>query len=84
MAQWVKNPTSIHKDAGLIPGLIYWIKELVLLWLWCRQAAAAPILLLVWKHPHTVGVALKRKNKTRHFNSKIVEGTKFHMEKNGL
>ena len=27
MAQWVKNPTSIHEDMGLIPGLTQWIKD---------------------------------------------------------
>ena len=26
MARWVKNPTSIHEDVGLIPGLIQSVK----------------------------------------------------------
>ena len=30
VAQGVKNPTSIHEDAGLIPGLPQWVKELAL------------------------------------------------------
>ena len=51
-AQQVKNPTSIHKDVGLSPGLAQWVKDPGLpqtvvyvadaAQIWCRPAAAAP------------------------------------------
>jgi len=54
------NPTRNHEVAGLIPGLIQWIKDLALLSLWCRPTAVAPIRPLAWEPPYAVGVALKR------------------------
>ena len=77
VAQWAKNATCTHEDAGLIPGLVKWVKgsgiavscgvghrcssDLALLWLWNRWAAAAPIQLLAQGLPYAAGMALKRK-----------------------
>ena len=59
VAQWDRNLISIHEDVGLIPGLNQWVKGSsivmscglgcsqasypMLLWLWRRLTAAAPI-----------------------------------------
>ena len=39
----------------------------MLLWLWCRLAAAALIQSLAWDSPNAVGVALKRQRRRRSF-----------------
>ena len=72
------NPTSIHEDTGLIPGSDQWVEgqallrsgigcrrgsDLVLLWLWYRLAAAAPIRPLAGEPPYAMGANLKSKKK---------------------
>ena len=34
--------------------------DLMVLWLWCRPAAVAPIGPLAWEPPYAVGAALKK------------------------
>ena len=60
MAQWLTNLTRIHEALGLLPGLAQWVTHLVLLWLWCRPAATAPIQPLAWEPLYVSGMDLKR------------------------
>ena len=60
VAQWLTNLTRNHEVTGWIPGLAQWVKDLVLLWLWCRLVATAPIRLLAWEPPYAAGVALEK------------------------
>ena len=76
MAHWVKNPTCMHGDVGLIPGFAYWVNvaascgvgcrydsDLIMLWLWHRPVAVALIQLLAQEVPYATGAALKRQRK---------------------
>ena len=76
VAQWVKNPTSIHEDVGWIPGLVPWVKDPVrvgrrcgldplLLWLRCKPAATTPVQSLAWALSYVMAAALNRGRKKK-------------------
>ena len=58
-----------------MPGLAHWVKEPVLLWLWCRLAARAQIGPLAWEPLYAGSAALKRPKKKR-----IIFGVKVKMK----
>ena len=59
----VRIPMSIHENVDSISSLAQWVKNLLLLWLWCRLAAAALIRPLAWELPYAMSGALKRQKK---------------------
>ena len=73
MVQRLTNPTRIHDGTGSIPGLTQWIGNLVLLKLWCRPAAVAPIQLLAWEPLYAAGAALRKLTNKKHKRIKPYE-----------
>ena len=57
------NPTKNHKVVGSIPGPAQWVKDLALLWLWCRLAAVSPIQPLAWEPPWAMCAAVAQEKK---------------------
>ena len=74
VAQQLTNLTSILENAGLIPGLTRWVKDPMLLWLWCRPAVTAPIRSLAWELPYALGAALKKAKTNKQTTNIYLQG----------
>ena len=87
MAQQVRNPTrapyglvsrscSVGYGSGIEArcGIGHRsIVDLVLLWLWCRPAAADPNRPLTWELPYPASKALKKKKKSEQTREKLYQ-----------
>ena len=51
--------------------------DLMLLWLWHRPAAAAPIRPLAWELPYVAGTPLKKKKGRKEKNCDIIDTSSF-------
>ena len=81
VTQWLTNPTRNDEVAGSVPALAQWVNDPavavncgvgcrrgsdpVLLWLWRRPVATAPILPLTWEPPCAAGAAQRNSKKTK-------------------
>ena len=53
------------------------VADVVLLWLWHRPAATAPIRPLTWDPPYAMGMALKRPKKQKQKQNKTLALTRY-------
>jgi len=60
LAQWIKDPIAVALSCGVGRRCG---SDPVLLWLWQRLAATAPIQPLAWEPPNAAGAALRKQPK---------------------
>ena len=71
------NLTRNYEVVGSIPGLDHCVKDLALLWLWCRPATIALIRPLAWEPPYAAGVALEKVKRQKKKKKKEKEAEYF-------